>query len=166
MQGEIYLDNNATTRPLAEVRQAMLEALDDGFGNPSSEHARGQRARDSLHAARGRVASLVGADPSQLVFTGSATEANNTVLASAADSGRGQPRIITTPVEHSSVLKACEHFAARGARVDYVGVDADGVIDFAPLGQRLTAAPAALVSIRWPQQRSASACVEAGQIQR
>jgi cysteine desulfurase len=147
--GEIYLDNNATTRPLAEVRQTMFEALDDGFGNPSSEHARGQRARDALHVARARVASLVGADASQLVFTGSATEANNTVLSSAVRSGSAPPRIITSPVEHSSVLKACEQFAARGARIDYVGVDANGVIELALLERCLAAAPAALVSIQW-----------------
>lgn len=156
MQEEIYLDNNATTRPLAEVRQAMFQALDDGFGNPSSDHARGQRARDTLHVARARVASLAGAGPSQIVFTGSATEANNAVLASAVEGGASeQPRIVTTPVEHSSVLKACEHFAARGARIDCVGVDSDGVIDLGLLKQMLAAAPASLVSIQWANSETA-----------
>lgn len=84
MDGEIYLDNNATTRPLPEVRRAMLEALDEGFGNPSSGHARGRRARDALWRARSSVAALIGADPSRLIFTSSATEANNLILASAA----------------------------------------------------------------------------------
>lgn len=77
MDGEIYLDNNATTRPLPEVRRAMLAALDEGFGNPSSDHARGRRARDAIWRARSSVAALIGADPSRLIFTSSATEANN-----------------------------------------------------------------------------------------
>jgi len=107
VESEIYLDNNATTRPLAEVRQAMFEALGDGFGNASSDHARGQRARDALEGARTAAASLIGADPAQLVFTSSATEANNLILRSTVAGRAAQDvRIVTTPVEHSSVLKA------------------------------------------------------------
>jgi cysteine desulfurase len=106
VEEEIYLDNNATTRPLAEVREAMLAALDAGYGNPSSDHLRGRRSRDALHAARSSVAALVGADSSQLIFTSSATEANNLVLASAVARAAGGPaRIVTSPVEHSSVIK-------------------------------------------------------------
>jgi cysteine desulfurase len=106
VEEETYLDNNATTRPLAEVREAMLAALDAGYGNPSSDHLRGRRSRDALHAARSSVAALVGADSSQLIFTSSATEANNLVLASAVARAAGGPaRIVTSPVEHSSVIK-------------------------------------------------------------
>jgi cysteine desulfurase len=92
VDGEIYLDNNATTRPLPAVRAAMYEAHDEGFGNPSSDHARGQRARDALHRARSSLAALVGAEPSQLTFTSSATEANNLVLA-LATRGRRKVRV-------------------------------------------------------------------------
>jgi cysteine desulfurase len=150
VKGEIYLDNNATTRPLPAVRAAMYEALDEGFGNPSSDHARGQRARDALHRARSSLAALVGAEPSQLTFTSSATEANNLVLASAAcrDPQQGAARFVTSRVEHSSILKACEHFADRGAEVVYVPVDAEGVVDLDALSNQLTARTS-LVSIQW-----------------
>jgi cysteine desulfurase len=106
VEEEIYLDNNATTRPLAEVREAMLAALDAGYGNPSSDHLRGRRSRDALYAARSSVAALVGADSSQLIFTSSASEANNLILYSAvARAAGGRARIVTSPVEHSSVIK-------------------------------------------------------------
>lgn len=148
VDGEIYLDNNATTRPSPEVRQAVVEALDEGFGNPSSDHARGQRARNALHSARASVAALVGADSSQIVFTSSATEANNTVLTSAIARGAAGPaRIITTAVEHSSVLKPCEQFERRGVEVAYLPVDADGLVDIHALRSRLNARPS-LVSIQ------------------
>lgn len=110
MEEEIYLDNNATSRPLAEVREAMLAALDEGYGNPSSDHLRGRRSRDTLHAARSSVAALVGADSSRLIFTSSATEANNIILSSAVARAAGGPaRLVTSPVEHSSVIGITAH---------------------------------------------------------
>lgn len=150
MDGEIYLDNNATTRPLPEVRRAMLEALDEGFGNPSSDHARGRRARDAIWRARSSVAALLGADPSRLIFTSSATEANNIILASAAARAakRGPARLITTAVEHSSVLNVCEHFVPRGVEVEHVPVDADGIVDLDRLRQQL-ARRTFLVCVQW-----------------
>lgn len=149
MDGEIYFDNNATTRPAADVRRAMLAALDDGFGNPSSDHARGQRARDALHQARTSVAALVGAESSQIIFTSSATEANNLVLASAvARAAGGRARIVSSSVEHSSVLNACEHFAGRGVEIVFLPLDANGIVDLDALGRAL-AARTSLVSIQW-----------------
>ncbi len=79
MRREIYLDNNATTRPLPEVREAMMRVLGDDFGNPSSAHSAGDRVREAMVVAREAVAKLIGAAPDQIVFTGSGTEANNTV---------------------------------------------------------------------------------------
>jgi cysteine desulfurase len=147
---EIYLDNNATTRPSAEVGQAMFHALDEGFGNPSSDHARGQHARDAIHKARSSVACLIGADPGNLVFTSSATEANAIILRSAVERNTGQSsRIITTPVEHSSVLRTCDYLGDRGASVGYVPVDSAGVIDLQALARMLATAPVSLVSIQW-----------------
>lgn len=149
MDGEIYFDNNATTRPAADVRRAMFAALDEGFGNPSSDHARGQRARDALHHARTSVAALVGAESSQILFTSSATEANNLVLASAvARAAAGRARIATSPVEHSSVLNPCEHFSRCGVEIVSLPVDANGIIDLDALDREL-AARTALVSIQW-----------------
>lgn len=149
MHGEIYFDNNATTRPLAEVRRAMFAALDEGFGNPSSDHARGQRARDALHHARTAVAALVGAASSQIIFAGSATEANNVILASSvARAVGGARRILASSIEHSSVLKTCGHFTQRGVEVAYLPVDAAGVVDLDALNRQLRTR-AALVSVQW-----------------
>lgn len=154
MDGEIYFDNNATTRPSADVRRAMFAALDEGFGNPSSDHARGQRARDALHHARATVAALVGAESSQIIFTSSATEPNNLVLASAvARAAGGRARIVTSPVEHSSVLNACEHFAGRGVEIVSLPVDANGIVDLDDLSRQLTARTS-LVSIQWANKQS------------
>ena len=77
---EVYLDNNATTRPLPEVREAMMRVLGEDFGNPSSAHSAGDRVREEMVSAREAVANLVGAEADQVVFMGSGTEANNTIF--------------------------------------------------------------------------------------
>ena len=82
VEKEIYLDNNATTQPLPLVRDEMMRALGKDFGNASSAHSTGERARKHLTEARDKVAELIGGDPSNLIFTGSGTEANNLVLMS------------------------------------------------------------------------------------
>ena len=79
---EIYFDNNATTQPLTEVREAMLEVLGPSFGNPSSANSSGNRAREYVVRARESLSELIGVDSSQVFFTSGGTEANNTVLAS------------------------------------------------------------------------------------
>ena len=144
---EIDLDNNATTQPLPEVRDAVVHALLNGLGNPSSIHAAGQRARDALRISRQSLASLIAAEPAHLVFTSGATEANNLVFYSAA---RWQPRarIITTAVEHSSVLRPCEALLHHGADVVTLPVDHRGLIDLDQLAATLTP-DTTLVSVQW-----------------
>src|SRR6266705_2906331 len=116
---EIYLDNSATTQPLPEVREIMLKALGHYFGNPSSAHAAGDRARDYIYHAREAVANLIGADPDKLIFTSGGTEANNMVLASVLRGHGSTPRVLTTEVEHSSILKYCEYLSDFGVEVHY-----------------------------------------------
>ena len=77
---EVYLDNNATTKPLSEVREAMMRVMGEDFGNPSSAHSAGDRVREEMVTAREAVANLVGAEADQIVFMGSGTEVNNTVF--------------------------------------------------------------------------------------
>ena len=74
---EIYFDNNATTKPLPEVREEVLKVMGDEFGNPSSAHPTGKRARQKIAIAREQLASLIGSDTSKITFTGSGTESNN-----------------------------------------------------------------------------------------
>jgi cysteine desulfurase len=145
---EIYLDNNATTRPLPEVVEAMLEPLRSGFGNPSSAHSAGDRARERLRTAREAVAELIAAEASDVVFAGSGTEANNMVLASVLATSQKTPRIVTTTVEHSSVLRMCEHLESSGVEVVYLPVNGDGCLSLADVEEAVTP-ETGLVSIQW-----------------
>ena len=143
---EIYLDNNATSRPLPEVVAAVAEAL-GRTGNPSSPHGAGRAARELIERSRRDVAAFVGADPEGLIFTSSGTEANNMALLSAAGAG-GRARVVTTPVEHSSVLKMCSRLEITGAEVVRVGVDGSGIVDMEELEKQI-AAGADMVSVQW-----------------
>lgn len=124
----IYLDYNATTPVAPEAMDAMLAYLREEFGNPSSDYALGRRAREAVARARQEVAALIGARPEEIVFTGCATEANNTVLKGvAARFGRGH--IITSAVEHPSVTQPLSYLLAEGLEVTIVPVDGTGRVD-------------------------------------
>lgn len=134
-----YLDNAATTRLHPEVHAAMEPALRDFFGNPSSIHAAGRAARRIVEDARERIAACLGCDPGEVVFTSCATEANNLALFGACDALRARgDHVVTSAVEHPSVLEACARLEARGFRVTRVPVDADGRIEAGAVGAALT----------------------------
>jgi cysteine desulfurase len=122
----IYLDHNATTPLLPEVVDAMLPFLREHFGNPSSSHVFGQRAKQAVGRARQQVAALLGCDPDEVLFTSGGTEANNLAIrgvAQAVDRRRG---IVTSVIEHPATARPCGWLEARGHRVTRLGVDADG----------------------------------------
>lgn len=144
----IYLDNNATTRPLPEVREAVLRAMEDLLGNPSSPHESGEAAHSAVQTARAEMADLVGADPEQVCFTSSCTEANNIVLQSALHWNSRAPRVLTTVVEHASVLRTVAALEMRGLEVHLLPVDRDGRISLSRLEDALKQG-ARLVSIQW-----------------
>ena len=151
MRREIYLDNNATTRPLPEVREAMMRVLGADFGNPSSAHSAGDRVREAMVVAREAVADLIGAAPEQIVFTGSGTEANNTVFHSVVQRAHQmgkRVRIVTTTVEHSSIVKMCDYLGATGADVVSVPVDRCGQLNWEGLDKAISP-NADLVSVQW-----------------
>src|SRR5687768_10889459 len=104
-----YLDNAATTPVLPEVKDAMLGFLDEDFGNPSSVHAYGRKAKEAVEDARDRVATAIGASPSEIVFTGGGTEADNLALKGVSSKLRGNGNhIIVTAFEHHAVLDAAD----------------------------------------------------------
>ncbi len=110
----IYLDYNAATPLDDAVREAMLPFLGDNFGNPSSVHHVGQRARAALDDARERVSAVLGCSPSEIIFTSGATESCNQAIFGAAELGREKGRhIVTSAIEHPSVLHACEYLASN-----------------------------------------------------
>ena len=145
---EIYLDNNASTRVLPEVAEAVHEALLNGCGNPSSAHRAGRRARRRLWEARESVARLLSADPNDIVFTSGASEANNLVLQSLLARPLERYRLITSAVEHSSVLKAAEALRRLGRQVVVLPVDSNGLVSEDRLVQAV-APGRTLVSIQW-----------------
>ena len=122
-----YLDHAATTPVLPEVTEVMVRILRDEPGNPSSVHAAGRRAREAVEDARERVATAVGADPDEIVFTGGGTEADNLGIKGAVEALAPSGHIVTTEIEHHAVLDAVE-WLGRRYDVTRVPVGASGVV--------------------------------------
>jgi cysteine desulfurase len=126
MNETIYLDHNATTPLLPEVVDAMLPYLRERFGNPSSSHPIGRLAREAVETARGRVAALIEADPSEVFFTSGGTEANNLAIRGAAEARPDRREIVTSAIEHPAVTAPCGWLERHGWRVTRLGVDSSG----------------------------------------
>ena len=123
---EVYMDNNATTPVAPQVQRAMTDCLAKTHGNPSSLHITGRRARGKVNQARGRVAALLGCPSERVIFTSGGTEGNNTVIKGVFASAGGTGHVITSAIEHDSVLGACEQIAHRGGEVTYLPAGPDG----------------------------------------
>lgn len=144
---KVYLDNAATSPLRPEVVAEMVAVLNGEFGNPSSTHSFGRSARNILELSRKTIARHLNCQASEIVFTSGATEANNWVLASAVRDLKVQ-RIITSKVEHHAVLHAVEGLHRDSpVRVDYVGIDRDGAIDYDQLETLLSEGIPTLVSL-------------------
>jgi cysteine desulfurase len=135
----IYLDHAATTPLRPEVLEAMLPYLTDHWGNPSSIHASGRRARQGLDDARERVARLLGAKPREILFTSNGTEADNLAVKGAAwaASGRGR-RLVTSSIEHKAVLHSCGVLDRQGFQATYLPVDRYGRVEPADVAAAIT----------------------------
>lgn len=126
----VYLDNNATTTVAPEVFEAMRPYFVDDYGNASSIHLRGQRARSAVEASREQLARLLNARPSEIVFTSGGTESDNQSLFGIVRASRPEAKhVITTTIEHSAVLHTAKELEKRGVRVTYVPVGPSGVVD-------------------------------------
>jgi len=131
MRGEVlptYFDYNATTPLLPEVVEAMLPYLGEHFGNPSSGHVFGRRARYAVENARDQVASLLGAEPEEIVFTSGGTEANNLAILGAAEMFRHKKHLVTSVIEHPATAEPCRWLQQRGWQVSWLPVDETGRI--------------------------------------
>lgn len=123
----LYLDHNATTPVDPRVLAAMLPYFTEAFGNPSSvEHLHGHEAQAVVEKSRIRVATAIGARENEIVFTGSCTEANNIAILGAALAHPEKKHLVTTAIEHPSVLGPCEHLATQGYELTVLGVDGYG----------------------------------------
>jgi cysteine desulfurase len=126
----IYLDHNATTAPAEAVVEAMTRALRDLAGNASSVHSFGQQAKSAIDLARGSVATLIGGETSEVVFTAGGTEADNLAIRGAAEAleATGRRELVVSGIEHEAVLQTSRALARRGWTVTTLPVDASGVI--------------------------------------
>ncbi len=140
---KIYLDNAATTQIDKKVFEAMKPYLTDNYGNASSIHTFGQEGRASIDNARETVAGFLNCQPKEVIFTGSATEADNMVIL-----GIKAKHIITSQIEHPAVLEACKHLEAKGVEVTYLPVNNEGTVEVGAVEQAIKA-ETGLVSIMY-----------------
>lgn len=136
----IYLDYNATTPLAPAVIDRMTAILRDEFGNPSSVHHFGQRAKAVIDEARSSVAALIGADPAEVVFTGGGTEGDNVAIRGAAEAFEptGRRHLIVSSIEHEAVLNTAKALARRGWAVTFLPVDETGIVSPEALRSALT----------------------------
>ncbi|MCH8313703.1 MAG: cysteine desulfurase [Nitrospinae bacterium] len=135
---KIYLDHNATTPIHPEVLEVMLPVMREFFGNPSSIHSEGRKARVFLDEAREQVADLIGATPGEIIFTSGGTESNNMVLLGVALSRqKNYGRIITCEIEHPSILNPCKQLEQLGLKIDCLPVNPKGRIDLERLEETI-----------------------------
>lgn len=144
----IYLDHNATTPVAPEVLEGMLPYLTAEWGNPSSSYKFGAKLKQVVETAREQVAELLGANPGEILFTSCATESNNAAIHAALKANPAKRHVITSAVEHSSVLNYCMALEKEGAKVTYLPVDRDGLLKIADLEAAITD-ETAVVSLMW-----------------
>ena len=127
----IYLDNAASTAVHPEVVKEMMPYFDKQYGNPSSIHQFGRKAKNAIEKARKQVATLIGAEPNEILFTSGGTESNNTILDGVlTSSGDSDPEhIITSSIEHEAVLQPCKEFENVGIKITYLPVDEHGIVN-------------------------------------
>jgi cysteine desulfurase len=141
----IYLDNAATTYVCGEVLQAMMPFFTTEYGNAASMHSFGRIAEEALQKAREQVAKTINCAAEEIYFTSGATESNNWVLRGIVKSHPSK-RVIISGIEHPCIIETAKQLAKEGCTVDYVGVDADGLVKVSDLISKLSK-PAAVVSI-------------------
>lgn len=128
MSNRIYFDHSATTPLDPRVLAAMAPFLGGAFGNPSSLHEEGRIAREAVETAREKVASLIGAEPGEIIFTASGTEADNLALIGAVRARHKPGHVVTSSIEHGAILETCHFLASGGTKITHLPVDADGLV--------------------------------------
>ena len=139
MKTRIYLDNAATTRTSQEVVDAMLPYFTESYGNPSSIYELGQRSKEAITKAREEIAKVIGAKTEEIYFTAGGYEADNWAIKAAYEAYKNKGNhIITTKIEHHAVLHTCQYLEKQGAKVTYLDVDENGLIDLEQLQKAIT----------------------------
>lgn len=128
MNARIYFDHSATTPLDPRVLASMGPFLGGTFGNPSSRHYEGRVAREAVETARAQVAALIGAEPDEIIFTGSGTEADNLALIGAVRASGKPGHVVTSSIEHAAILETCRFLAGSETKITHLPVDADGLV--------------------------------------
>lgn len=144
----VYVDNNATTKVAPEVLEAMLPYFTEYYGNPSSMHFFGGQVQKKINEAREQVADLLGAEPSEIVFTSCGTESDNAAIFGTLDSYPERRHFVTTRVEHPAVGNVSTYLGRKGYRVSELSVDREGRLDLDELRETVTE-ETALVSVMY-----------------
>lgn len=147
----IYMDNNATTRIAPEVVDAMMPFLTDCYGNPSSMHTFGGQVGQAVEKARQSIATLIGADPSEIIFTSCGTESDSTAILSALQTYPEKRHIVTTRVEHPAVKSLCDNLnilTGHKHKITRLKVESDGTLDMDEYRESL-GEDTAIVSVMW-----------------
>ncbi len=142
----VYFDNASTTRLDPEVFEAMKPFLLENFGNPSSLHSKGRHARAAIEIARKSIAELLNCLPSEIIFTSGGTEANNILLQGVIDLNESQT-VITSPVEHHSVLEKVKNLQQRRINIKWLKIDSSGQLNYDQLNTLLSQNPDSIVSL-------------------
>lgn len=137
MNQKIYLDNNATTKCDAEVLNAMLPYLKEQYGNPSSTYSFGKDVKDKINEARRNIAKLINAEENEIVFTSCASESNVTAIMNVVKNNPNKKHIITTKVEHASIMETMKHLESLDYDVTYLGVDSFGRLNLEELKESI-----------------------------
>ena len=144
----IYFDNNATTRIAPEVFEAMTPFLTEYYGNPSSIHHFGGQVMEKVDAAKASLAALLGAEPSNVIFTSCGTESDNAAIFSALLNCPKRKKIVVSKVEHPAVLNLAKELERRGSKVSRIPVDSNGVLDM-NAAREMIDEETAIVSVMW-----------------
>ena len=135
----IYLDNGATTPVDKEVAKEMNSYLIDRYGNASSLHKKGREAKEALEKAREIIAKSVNASKEEIIFTASGTESNNLAIKGLVEAYPKKNHIITSKIEHPSILEVCKYLEKKGHKVDYISVDKQGIVDLEEIKRKINA---------------------------
>lgn len=149
MSKTIYLDNNATTRVDPAVVEAMAPFFSESYGNPSSMHVFGGGVHKYVEEARAKVAAIIHADPSEVIFTASGSESDNHAIRGGVEAMGRDTTVITTRVEHPAVLQSCRYLRDQGYNVIEVGVMSDGTLNIDEYSAALATPGKKFVSIMW-----------------
>jgi len=133
MRNIIYLDNAATTKVDGDVLKAMLPYFTESYGNASSLHSEGQKAKKAMEEARKNIAESINAMPEEIIFTSGGTESDNLAIKGLAFAYPDKKHIIISRIEHPAVLEACNEMQKQGYKISHIGVDKEGIVDIAEL---------------------------------